>query len=86
MSPMPHDEETFPPSKLGEYKVVKDIAEGTFGKVKSVYRFQHLPLATTNVLSTSGRTHHHRPAGSDEVPFEGDDLCDKDEDKSAERG
>jgi hypothetical protein len=23
------------PSKLGEYTVVKDIAEGTFGKVKS---------------------------------------------------
>lgn len=27
--------ETFPPSKLGEYKVVDEIAEGTFGKVKS---------------------------------------------------
>jgi len=25
----------FPASKLGEYTVVKDIAEGTFGKVKS---------------------------------------------------
>jgi hypothetical protein len=25
----------FPASKLGEYTVIKDIAEGTFGKVKS---------------------------------------------------
>ena len=27
--------ESFPPSKLGEYKVINEIAEGTFGKVKS---------------------------------------------------
>lgn len=26
---------TLPASKLGEYKVIKEIAEGTFGKVKS---------------------------------------------------
>ena len=26
-----------PPSKLGEYTVLRDIAEGTFGKVKSIY-------------------------------------------------
>ena len=25
--------DTFPPSKLGEYTVVQEIAEGTFGKV-----------------------------------------------------
>ena len=30
-----HDIESFPPSRLGEYKVVEEIAEGTFGKVKS---------------------------------------------------
>jgi len=24
----------FPPEKLGEYTIVEDIAEGTFGKVK----------------------------------------------------
>ncbi|EJC98651.1 Pkinase-domain-containing protein [Fomitiporia mediterranea MF3/22] len=29
--------ESFPPSKLGEYKVVDEIAEGTFGKVKMAY-------------------------------------------------
>ena len=83
---MPHDEETFPPSKLGEYKVVKDIAEGTFGKVKSMYRSQHLPLAVTNLPTISGRTHHYRSAGCDEVPFKGDDLCDKDENKGTEGG
>lgn len=26
---------SFPPSKLGEYTVIQEIAEGTFGKVKS---------------------------------------------------
>ncbi|KAH9926471.1 kinase-like domain-containing protein [Fomitopsis serialis] len=30
--------ETFPASKLGEYTVIEEIAEGTFGKVKSEYR------------------------------------------------
>lgn len=45
---MPSDipAEKFPPSKLGEYKVVDEIAEGTFGKVKS----------TCNVSGTA-RTH-----------------------------
>jgi carbon catabolite-derepressing protein kinase len=27
----------YPPSKLGEYTVIQDIAEGTFGKVKSTH-------------------------------------------------
>jgi len=27
----------YPPEKLGEYTVIEDIAEGTFGKVKSRY-------------------------------------------------
>lgn len=26
--------DVYPPSKLGEYTVMSDIAEGTFGKVK----------------------------------------------------
>ena len=26
---------TYPPSRLGEYTVIQEIAEGTFGKVKS---------------------------------------------------
>ena len=27
--------DTYPPSRLGEYTVIQEIAEGTFGKVKS---------------------------------------------------
>lgn len=31
-----HEEHVqYPPEKLGEYTVIQDIAEGTFGKVKS---------------------------------------------------
>jgi hypothetical protein len=29
----------FPPEKLGEYTIVEDIAEGSFGKVKSMWDF-----------------------------------------------
>ena len=37
--------ESYSPSKLGEYKVVNEIAEGTFGKVKSTYfRASYPPL------------------------------------------
>ena len=32
------------PSKLGEYTVVQEIAEGTFGKVKSMYLISY-PIA-----------------------------------------
>jgi hypothetical protein len=35
------EDEEQPPRRLGEYKVVKDIAEGTFGKVKSKYDDTH---------------------------------------------
>jgi carbon catabolite-derepressing protein kinase len=47
---------TFPPSKLGEYTVIQDIAEGTFGKVKSksCLTFSHrfsccFPVATHTI-------------------------------------
>ena len=30
---------TYPPARLGEYTVIQEIAEGTFGKVKSTLRF-----------------------------------------------
>jgi len=30
------ENEVFPASKLGEYTVLRDVAEGTFGKVKSM--------------------------------------------------
>lgn len=39
-NPTMREQEPIPvmsPSKLGEYTIVQEIAEGTFGKVKSVY-------------------------------------------------
>jgi len=35
MSVTSEDEVFYPPSKLGEYTVIQEIGEGTFGKVKS---------------------------------------------------
>jgi len=35
MSATSDEEEIYPPSKLGEYTVVQEIGQGTFGKVKS---------------------------------------------------
>ncbi len=40
--------EAYPPSKIGEYTVVAEIAEGTFGKVKSLLTFL---LGTTSATS-----------------------------------
>jgi hypothetical protein len=36
-----------PASKLGEYTIIQEIAEGTFGKVKSVYLISLLILRLT---------------------------------------
>jgi carbon catabolite-derepressing protein kinase len=38
-----------PPSKLGEYTVIRDIAEGTFGKVKSMSGI--FPLCPNNDMT-----------------------------------
>lgn len=52
--PIPH---TFPASKLGEYKVTGEIAEGTFGKVKSEYRRSAIAAAwTERILSVALHT------------------------------
>jgi len=57
-----------PPSKLGEYTVVQEIAEGTFGKVKSMYLLScPIALAFNRSLFTSGRAHPHRSQGRHEV-------------------
>ncbi len=40
----------FTPDKLGEYTIIKDIAEGTFGKVKSTCNAITAP-GVTNPLS-----------------------------------
>ena len=42
--------ESYSPSKLGEYKVVNEIAEGTFGKVKSKHTFPFFLAFSTPVL------------------------------------
>ncbi len=54
-----------PASKLGEYTVVQEIAEGTFGKVKSVYLINR--LARTHNPFASGRTYPHGSQGRNEV-------------------
>ena len=46
-----------PSSKLGEYTVVQEIAEGTFGKVKSVYLINR--SAPRHDPFVSGRPYPH---------------------------
>jgi len=58
-----------PPSKLGEYTVVQEIAEGTFGKVKSMYLISFDHLACSRDLVVSGRAYTHRSQGRNEVHF-----------------
>ena len=43
--------EMFPPSKLGEYTVIQDIAEGTFGKVKSLSSLSYSLSPSPHVFS-----------------------------------
>jgi hypothetical protein len=56
-------------SKLGEYLVIKDIAEGTFGKVKSKHSHRRHSKARINTVY-SGYPCPHRPAGGDEVSLQ----------------
>ena len=57
-----------PASKLGEYTVVKEIAEGTFGKVKSMYLISSVNLlARTHDPFASGRPYPHGSQGRNEV-------------------
>jgi hypothetical protein len=61
MSVTSDEEVVYSPSKLGEYTVVQEIGEGTFGKVKSK---QSVDPATSPSLTPQifrGRPHHHRP-------------------------
>jgi hypothetical protein len=46
MSITSDDEVIYSPSKLGEYTVIQEIGEGTFGKVKSK---QSVDLATSRL-------------------------------------
>lgn len=68
--------ETFPPAKLGEYKVISEIAEGTFGKVKSqCIRPCTTVFVLTRPIVDSGRPYNNRSESCDEVPVEGHDQC-----------
>lgn len=77
----------FPASKLGEYTVIGDIAEGTFGKVKSASSH---PIDSISCLCSvcvslmlivrSGSAHHHRPKGRHEIHLQGCHTHDQDQD------
>jgi hypothetical protein len=81
--------EALPPSKLGEYKVIGEIAEGTFGKVKSTPK----PLSASRLPQTyylfaiaSGHPCNYEPTSSDEVSLQGGDNCVENKNKSSARG
>lgn len=79
--------EVFSPSKLGEYKVVDEIAEGTFGKVKSACFSQKSSCALHNQLGfSSGIPYYHRSEGSDEVSIQGSNHRISDKDACSARG
>jgi hypothetical protein len=56
-----------PASKLGEYTVVQEIAEGTFGKVKSMYHILSRSLGPNHDPFASGRSYPHGSQGRNEV-------------------
>lgn len=74
--PIPH---TFPASKLGEYKVIEEIAEGTFGKVKSECCEGAVIVDGNSMHAFSGSAHHHWTQGSYEVHLETSHCGDQDE-------
>ena len=80
--------QTLPASKLGEYKVVKEIAEGTFGKVKSTFHVSYRVRELTDrlALADSGDTHCYGTYGRYEVLVEAGDQYDEDEEQGTARG
>ena len=77
--------DTYPPSKLGEYTVIQEIAEGTFGKVKSE---SALSWASSPHVEryASGDTYRDGTQGCHEIHIQASNPCDKNEDESAARG
>jgi hypothetical protein len=64
--------EVFQASKLGEYTVLRDIAEGTFGKVKSEFSSpNHVDHPVTHRLPLSGAAHCDWSYCRDEIYFQG---------------
>ena len=74
-----------PASKLGEYTVIKDIAEGTFGKVKSQWQVTFRCKADLLTPLHSGHTHCYWPQSRYEVHFESRYPNDEDENQSPTR-
>jgi hypothetical protein len=60
--------------ELGKYVVVEDIAEGTFGKVKSELNSDSSRSSLKS--SYSGNTYGDWAQSCDEIYFEGDDTPD----------
>ena len=82
---MGEDSSVYPAAKLGEYTVTGDIAEGTFGKVKSAPSRSSRPVLCACVLisTLSGSAHHHRSEGRHEVYLKGSHPYDQDQDTRA---
>lgn len=68
-----------PASALGQYHVIKDIAEGTFGKVKSTCAFFFVIMVNIlnwpSFVASSGQTHPHRSKSSHEISLKGSHRC-----------
>lgn len=78
---------TYPASRLGEYTVIQEIAEGTFGKVKSNYA--SCPAGSFVGLTCtpdSGCPYRNGSQSCHEVHLEAGYRCYKDENSSATRG
>lgn len=76
----------FSPHRLGEYTVKGEIAEGTFGKVKSKHT-STFPETPRDLHSAhSGRTHRNRAEGRDEVHLKARDREAQDEDEGTKGG
>lgn len=76
----------YPASKLGEYTVIQDIAEGTFGKVKSTSCKICLISALDQLMLYSGHTHYNRSESCHEVYLKGSHPYDQDQDSCPEGG
>jgi hypothetical protein len=78
----------YPSAKLGEYHIIRDIAEGTFGKVRSASGLQnvHHGNCMTNCVIVSGSAYCDGTQSRYEVYLEAGHSCDEDQDASATRG
>jgi len=69
----------YPTEKLGEYTVIADIAEGTFGKVKSTHALLTVDPFFLR-LEISGDAHDYRSQSRHEIYLKGCHPTRKDQD------